>query len=95
MGSHFLLPVVDRHYRVQYRWAKITLFISSGVGRLLLDPDSEEGAGWPHIDPGDLLEELGGGRENHPQRWHCHSLQAMISAEKKCGHITDIHAKKS
>ena len=53
------------------------------MGRLLLDPDSGEGAGWPHIDTGDLLEELGGGSENHHQRWHCHSLQAIISAEKK------------
>ena len=48
-----------------YFWsARIILLVSSGVGRLPLVPDSDEGAVWPHTDPGDLLEQLGGGHEN-------------------------------
>jgi hypothetical protein len=71
-----------------------SLFAGPRPSRLLLLPKGEVRAGWPLNEPGDLPEELGGGRPDHPEGRLCRRLSAVDGACKKCVRIGGDYVEK-
>ncbi len=51
------------------------------TGGLFLVPDHQEAAGGQNPDPGDLQDDVGGGRQDHCRRGLCRRLQALVQAQ--------------